>query len=73
MSARRNFLDLRVPFFRPLLPRLIVTGVTLGWTAFELVNGNLFWAVLFGAAGAWLVWEFFVVFDPANYEEKDEP
>jgi len=72
MAERRNFLDVRTPFFRPLLPRLIATGVTLGWAIFELANGNLFWMVLFGAAGLWLVWEFFVVFDPANYEEKDE-
>ena len=70
--ARRSALDVRVPFFRPLLPRLIVVAVTLGWTAVELAGGNVFWAVLFGAAGLWLAWEFFVVFDPANYEKKDE-
>lgn len=72
MPARRSFLDVRVPFFRPLLPRLLVTGVTLGWAAFELASGNVFWAMLFGVAGFWCLWEFFIVYDPENYTEKTE-
>ena len=67
-----RFFDLRTPFFRPFWSRALVTAVCLGWALFELSTGAVFWAILFGAMGAWCAWEFFVVFDPANYEPDDE-
>ncbi|MEM9707260.1 MAG: hypothetical protein AAF871_00590 [Pseudomonadota bacterium] len=56
-------LEVRTPFFRTIWRRLLVTGLTLGWTAFEAAMGNLVWAAVFGAAGAYLVWAFFIAFD----------
>lgn len=64
--------NLRHPFFRPLATRAIVTGVALGWALFELANGNAAWALIFGAFGGLCVYEFFLVFDPENYKEKDD-
>lgn len=64
--------DLRHPFFRPLWSRALVTGLALGWALVELSAGNTGWALLFGAAGGWCFYQFFVVFDPADYTKKDE-
>jgi hypothetical protein len=63
---------LRVPFFLPLKTRAWTTGITLAWALFELAMGNPGWALLFGATGAYLAYEFFVVFDPENYKDKDD-
>lgn len=71
MAAFRNLFDLRLPFFAPLWRRVATVAVTAIWTVFELSAGNPGWAVLFGAITAYCVIEFFIVFDPANYREKD--
>ncbi len=63
--------DLRHPFFRPPLRRAVTTAIAGGWALFELSTGAVFWAILFGAIAAWCIYEFYIVFDPANYEEKD--
>ncbi|WP_439124291.1 hypothetical protein [Marivita sp.] len=65
-------INLRVPFFRPLLRRALTTGITLAWALFELSLGNPGWALLFGAVGAYCAYEFFVVFDPENYQDKND-
>ncbi len=57
-------LDVQVPFFRPLWRRIATVVVVAGWTIMEIVNGNPAWAVLAGGIGAYLIWQFFVVFDP---------
>jgi hypothetical protein len=67
-----SFLNVRHPWFRPLWARLVVAGLVLGWTAFEFLRGAPFWGLLFGAAGAWLVHQWFIVFDPRDYEPKDK-
>jgi hypothetical protein len=67
-----NFFDIRHPFFRPLWRRIAVVAVTLGWALVELSGGNTFWAILFGALGLYAAWEFFVVYDPANYEDREK-
>ena len=36
----------------------------------ELANGAAFWALIFGACGVYLFLQFFVRFDPADYETK---
>ena len=59
-----NFLDVQTPFFRPLWRRVVVTVVCLAWAAMEISTGAVFWAILFGAAGLYLAWQFFVVFNP---------
>lgn len=65
-----RLIEPRHPFFRPLWRRIAVVVVSLGWALFELSTGAVFWAILFGAIGAYAAWEYFVVFDPANYEDK---
>ncbi|NNE78876.1 MAG: hypothetical protein HKN18_01265 [Silicimonas sp.] len=62
---------LRQPFFLPRSRRIAVTGVCLGWAVLELVTGNPFWSAMIGALGGYLAIEFFLWFDPANYDETD--
>ena len=59
-----NFFDVQKPMFRPLWLRLVIVVFCDGWALFELWGGSVFWAILFGAAGAYLTYQFFVVFDP---------
>ena len=68
----KSLFNLRAPFFAPKGRRVVVTAFLLGWAAFELLTGNPGWAALFGAAGAWCFYEFFVVFDPENYKDKTD-
>lgn len=70
--AKKRFLDLRHPFFAPLWKRLATVVVVGGWAMFELSTGKVAWAMIFGALAAYCAYEFFVVFDPANYEEEDD-
>ncbi len=64
MGRGKNFFDVQSPVFRPLWLRLAVVAACLGWAIFELTIGAAFWAMLFGGAGAYLAYQFFVVFDP---------
>ncbi len=68
----KNAFDVRHPFFRPLWRRAVLTIFTLGWAVFELSHGATVWAALFGACGVYLFLQFFVHFDPADYEAKDK-
>lgn len=64
-------LGIRHPFFRPLWRRGLTVALCLGWALVELSWGNWGWAVLFGGIGAVAGYEFFIAFDPGNYEETD--
>ena len=64
--------NLRVPFFLPFYRRLLTTAILAAWALFELANGNTGWALATGALGAYCAYEFFVIFDPDNYKEKDD-
>ncbi|MCY4452678.1 MAG: hypothetical protein OXC01_12075 [Immundisolibacterales bacterium] len=66
-----SLFDVQTPFFRPLWRRVAVTVVCLAWAAMEVSTGAVFWAILFGAAGLYLAWQFFVVFDPAPDGDED--
>ena len=73
MSERKkNLFDVRHPIFRPLWARVASTGLCLAWALFELLNGATIWAAVFGACGVHLFLQFFVKFDPADYEPKDD-
>ena len=68
--SKRAWFDVQLPALQPLWLRVAIVTVALGWALFELSNGNVFWSVLFGAAGLYLAYQFFVVWDPKDPEEK---
>ncbi len=64
--------ELRVPFFRPLWRRVLVSAICLGWGAFEFLTGAPFWAILFGAMGATAIWQFFLSGWPGDHDDTEE-
>lgn len=60
--------EVRHPFFRPFWRRFVLTAAILLWALYELMNEQMIWAALFGAAGLYLLIQFFFKFDPADYE-----
>jgi hypothetical protein len=67
----KTFLDVSHPWLKPLWRRALLTGAVLAWTAFEFSRGAVFWGILFGAAGLWLAYKYFIAFDPKDYERSD--
>ncbi|MGB1033782.1 MAG: hypothetical protein ACPG7W_00990 [Paracoccaceae bacterium] len=67
----RDTFDVRHPMFRPVWVRVLVCAVVLGWAAWEFRAGAAFFGVIAGLSGAYLVHQFFWVFDPKEYEEGD--
>lgn len=65
-EPRRRFLDPDHSFFRPLWRRVLVVALCLGWALFELSQGNVFWAILFGALGLYAAYVFFLDFRPRD-------
>lgn len=63
--------ELRHPFFLPQWRRIATVLFLCAWTAFEIASGSIFWTIVFGAITALCIYEFFVVFDPANFQPKD--
>ncbi|TKW67564.1 MAG: hypothetical protein DI616_04375 [Paracoccus denitrificans] len=49
------------PFFRKLWVRILCVVFPFGWAIMEMMNGQIFWAILFAAAGAVLVHALFIV------------
>ncbi|MCG6883664.1 MAG: hypothetical protein LJE62_07925 [Silicimonas sp.] len=68
---KKTYFEVRHPIFRPFWTRALFTGVISGWALFEWTNNSQVWAMVFGAAGLYLFLQFFVFFDPAEYEKKD--
>ena len=66
---RRDPFKLRTPFFRSPIRRGVVTGACLGWSLVELYFGNGLWFGLFAVIGLYLAREFFILFDPKDYED----
>ncbi|MGR3466085.1 hypothetical protein [Limimaricola sp.] len=64
--------DIQSPFFIPPWRRVLVVVLTLGWAGIELWRGAPGWALLFGAAGLWCAYQFFVVFDPPREDAGDD-
>lgn len=56
---------------RPLYRRIIITGFTAGWAVLELSLGNPIWALFFGALALYIFYEYFIIYDEANYRDKD--
>ncbi|KAA9010733.1 hypothetical protein [Histidinibacterium aquaticum] len=68
----KGLFDLQVPAMRPLWLRVTIVLATLAWTGMEIVNGAWGWAALFGAAGLWCVWQFFVTWDEEKVAAKED-
>ncbi|MEZ5723384.1 MAG: hypothetical protein R3D59_18855 [Paracoccaceae bacterium] len=64
--------DLQVPFFIPVWRRVVTVGVALGWAAFEFLTGSPGWALLFGGAGLYAFYGFFVAWDPEKAKAADK-
>ena len=69
---KKSMFEVRHPFFRPFYRRFIATSVILGWAIFEWVNGAQVWALVFGTCGFYLFLQFFIHFDPKEYEKRHE-
>ena len=73
MSNRlQELFEVRSPFFLPLRRRVVATGAILLWALFELSNGSFGWAALFGACGAYLFYQFFIRFDPEEFQKRSD-
>ena len=67
-----GFLNVRMPFFRPAWRRALATGVVLAWALVEFRAGNTAWGLLALGAALYLAYQFFVVFDPADYADGSD-
>lgn len=67
-----NFFDVRHPFFNPLWIRVALSVAVCGWALFELWMGSAFWAMLFGAAGIYLVWALLITWTPVETKGKGD-
>ncbi len=68
----KSLFEVRHPFFRPFYRRFIATAVVLAWAVFEWVRGAEIWALVFGTAGVYLFLQWFIHFDPKEYEKPPE-
>ncbi len=69
---KRDPFKIRSPFFIPFARRAFVTGACIAWAFVELYLGNSIWFVVFAALGGYLGYQFFVIFDPKNYEATND-
>jgi len=66
-----KLLGLDHPFFKPLIRRVVTSGVVALYGLFELTFGNLGWAVFAAALFAICAYAFFIVFDPDDKGNND--
>jgi len=67
-----DLLGLRHRFFLPLGRRIAVVGAIGAWALLEFWQGNPGWALAAFALAAVCAVEFFVLFDRANYGDKND-
>ncbi|MDE0697298.1 MAG: hypothetical protein OXH76_15865 [Boseongicola sp.] len=67
---KRDPLGLHSPVFRPLWRRVAIFGICFCWSLLELYWNSPFWFILFFALAIYLAYEFFLKFDPENYQEN---
>jgi len=66
---KRDPLKARHPFFLPLYRRVLTVGACFAWGGVELYLDNAIWSALFAGLGAYLAYQFFVIFDPEDYTD----
>lgn len=54
------------PRLKPIWLRAVIVLSCLGWALFELFTGAPGWAIIFGAAGAFLFWRLLVAYSAGN-------
>lgn len=64
--------DLQVPFFIPVWRRVLTVGITLGWAVFEVLTGSPGWGLLFGAAGLYAFYGFFIAWTPPTEDTQTD-
>ena len=69
---KKEILGLRHPFFLPRIRRLAVVVLLAIWTGLELFLGSIGWATATGLIGIYVAFQFFVIFDPADYAPKED-
>lgn len=62
--------NLDTPFFRPVWVRVLTLVAAFGWALWELSNGAVVWAIVFGVLGAVAAWQFYIV-DWSKYDAED--
>ena len=60
---RKSFWDMRSPLLQPLWLRVLIVVVCACWTVVELLQGSVFWTMIFGAAAVFLYVQLLVRFD----------
>ena len=71
--SKLKLLDPAHPFFAPLWRRIIIVVLTLGWAAFEIMTGNPFWAILFGAVGVHCTYQLLIAYPgPGSDDRQDQ-
>ncbi|RPE71848.1 hypothetical protein EDD53_0978 [Pacificibacter maritimus] len=66
---KKSFWNVKTPFFKPVWRRALACVVCLIWAGVELSYGNKTFGALFLAAGGYLVHQFFIVYNPADYTQ----
>lgn len=69
---KKQMWNVKTPFFRPLWRRALACLVCLVWAGVELAYGNEIFGAIFLGAGVYLVYQFFITFDPEDYTPPPE-
>jgi len=69
---KRSFFDVQSPALEPVWLRAAIVTACGVWGLMELSRGAVFWALVFGAAGAFLYYQFFMVWNPRDPEEEED-
>ncbi len=69
---KRGLFDVQSKALEPIWLRIAIVVACFVWAGFELRNGAQIWALVFAAAGIYLGYQFFVVWDPRKRDEEDE-
>ncbi|MEM5477871.1 hypothetical protein [Pacificibacter sp. AS14] len=69
---KKEMWNVKTPFFRPIWRRAVACLTCLAWAGVELVYGNAMFGALFLVAGAYLVYQFFITFNPKDFTPPPE-
>lgn len=67
-NKRKSFWDLRSPALRPLWVRVAIVVVCACWTIVEIMLGEVFWTMIFGASAVFLYVRLLL-----RYDQKPDP